>query len=65
VLDVLSAVTIGRLDAAEVREFLHTFDLVSIHDDGRVRKKRVDTKVLDLGLWPRDLHAEGRGSLLE
>ena len=42
-LDVLSAVTIGRLDAAEVREFVHTFDLVSIHDDGRVRKKRVDT----------------------
>jgi len=59
VLDVLSAVTIGRLDAAEVRKFVHTFDLVSIHDDGRVRKKRVDTKVLDLGLWPRDLHAEG------
>jgi len=26
VLDVLSAVTIGRLDAAEVREFVHTFD---------------------------------------
>ena len=54
-LDVLSAVTIGRLDAAEVGEFVHTFDLVSIHDDGRVRKKRVDTKVVDLGLWPRDL----------
>ena len=50
-LDVFSAVTIGRLDAAEVREFVHTFDLVSIHDDGRDRKKRVDTKVLDLGLW--------------
>ena len=44
-LDVLSAVTIGRLDAAEVREFVHTFDLVSIHDDGRVRKKRVNTYV--------------------
>jgi len=61
--DVRSAIAVWRLNTAKIREVVDAFHMVSVYR--YIREWLTSTEVLDLCLWPRDMHTKDRGGILE